>query len=836
MSTVRALGDGKSLPSLDANSGAGLDTRDGTDTMLKMDESKAQVDMPNQISKDVSPEGSPSLSVRPDVLWCLEVEQDGKQLRTFYKDEPWKGINNGLPDSDPDDDMDSRAVLTYFVSADVIDITGKESNTSTTWRDRPVDFQFGRDAVLFTRFPANITIHSKRLISIVNAALSYYPYRSDPDRFHANPYDSFPDLMHCYQELKHYFSAFLESLPEEQRVDPKLNCPSCGDEKFNKLIMQHLNLRELQTLGDLHDLPTAKDLAVLLRLLSGMYRATIAPTMHAIYFEERPKIAFNSLWILFKPGTTVYVKQSAFWNRPDPREDPHLRHHQRRPVEDTDDEYSACVVASCLYAPTSSNSNDSIIEKPQRLELLLRSIGWTGTAFRPLSHDAMITKFDGSRPILDLPVVPAYVHDESDTHELRQRLERRGRKYVTMLDKLAPHRLYKHEYSKYEGEIIVDPEAYRQQVAEDWRPPPPLPRGTPVHLPPRQPNIHDGESFSPFKGLIDVSPSDLGDTSESKQIYLLLPRRLEGFALRTKRWMVFEVEGIQDDTPFRSYDKLDSELVLGQGTNKEYLQTLLPRGARHSSSAHDFVEGKGEGRIFLLYGGPGTGKTLTVECVANDTRRPLLRITAQDVGLSDRAENNLQTWFTLAARWDAILLIDEADLFLEKRKDGDLTRNSLSTVFLRSMEYYSGVLFLTTNRGGHIDDSFVSRITCPIGYPPLTTETKGKIVRKFVKRFQETNKILISEDAADYLIENCTELNGRELRNVLMNAVEAAESKLREGQASKLGQDGTRTTGIVQVGVYHVKTAVDTQVGFQKYLKELKGKDEQTRARMNQNW
>jgi hypothetical protein len=98
--------------------------------------------------------------------------------------------------------------------------------------------------------------------------------------------------------------------------------------------------------------------------------------------------------------------------------------------------------------------------------------------------------------------------------------------------------------------------------------------------------------------------------------------------------------------------------------------------------------------------------------VADFTRRPLLSLTVADIGTDERTmENNLHRWFEMAASWDAIILIDEADVFLEKRTVADLQRNSLVsgecltvltdrysrlivTVFLRCMEYYTGMLFL----------------------------------------------------------------------------------------------------------------------------------------------
>jgi hypothetical protein len=58
-------------------------------------------------------------------------------------------------------------------------------------------------------------------------------------------------------------------------------------------------------------------------------------------------------------------------------------------------------------------------------------------------------------------------------------------------------------------------------------------------------------------------------------------------------------------------------------------------------------------------------------------------------------EDLLATWFNLSENWGAILLIDEADVYFERRAIGQLQRNSLVSAFLRSMEYYRGILFLT---------------------------------------------------------------------------------------------------------------------------------------------
>ena len=71
-------------------------------------------------------------------------------------------------------------------------------------------------------------------------------------------------------------------------------------------------------------------------------------------------------------------------------------------------------------------------------------------------------------------------------------------------------------------------------------------------------------------------------------------------------------------------------------------------------------------------------------------------MTCGDIGeTAEEVEKNLARTFSLAHRWGCVLLMDEADVFLAKRRKEDLRRNAVVSVFLRIMEYYSGILFLT---------------------------------------------------------------------------------------------------------------------------------------------
>jgi AAA+ superfamily predicted ATPase len=72
----------------------------------------------------------------------------------------------------------------------------------------------------------------------------------------------------------------------------------------------------------------------------------------------------------------------------------------------------------------------------------------------------------------------------------------------------------------------------------------------------------------------------------------------------------------------------------------------------------------------------GTGKTLTAEACADLLHRPLYSVTSGNMGAdAGTCERVLRDIFDLAKEWNALILLDEADVFLERRERGDLGRN-----------------------------------------------------------------------------------------------------------------------------------------------------------------
>ncbi|KAI1745271.1 hypothetical protein F4680DRAFT_465304 [Xylaria scruposa] len=187
----------------------------------------------------------------------------------------------------------------------------------------------------------------------------------------------------------------------------------------------------------------------------------------------------------------------------------------------------------------------------------------------------------------------------------------------------------------------------------------------------------------------------------------------------------------------------------------------------------DLITGKGNGLVMLLHGGPGTGKTLTAESAAEIAERPLYPVTCGDIGTKpEEVERYLESVLHIGKMWGCVVLLDEADVFLEQRSLEDLHRNALVSVFLRVLEYYDGILILTSNRVGTFDDAFKSRIQLALHYKNLSKHQRTQIWGNFLSRLEEFN-----EDGVDFsdLKDNIEELanhklNGREIRNVITTA------------------------------------------------------------------
>lgn len=176
----------------------------------------------------------------------------------------------------------------------------------------------------------------------------------------------------------------------------------------------------------------------------------------------------------------------------------------------------------------------------------------------------------------------------------------------------------------------------------------------------------------------------------------------------------------------------------------------------------DIVAGKSGGTTVLCAGPAGVGKTLTAEVYSEIIHRPLYRVHSGQLGLNvAEMEKALKDTLTRAQRWGAIMLIDEADVYI-KRRDDNINANAVVGVFLRVLEYFNGLLFLTTNRVDDIDEAIISRCIALIKYHPPHRQDRLKIWRVMTEQFS----LSVSDELLEVLVDVFPNATGRDIKGL----------------------------------------------------------------------
>jgi SpoVK/Ycf46/Vps4 family AAA+-type ATPase len=253
---------------------------------------------------------------------------------------------------------------------------------------------------------------------------------------------------------------------------------------------------------------------------------------------------------------------------------------------------------------------------------------------------------------------------------------------------------------------------------------------------------------------------DEGDDHDlSDEELILASAVVYGFSLSDKIWLEFNVQNIQDVV---WNDEAFANLVIPSG-RKALLQSLVE--AHHRESFDDFIKGKGQGLVINLFGPPGVGKTFSAEATSEHVKRPLYIVGAGELGTKAIELNMaLERVFDLATKWKAIILIDEADVFLERRSLHDIERNAMVAVFLRHLEYYQGIMFLTTNRVKAFDEACLSRIHVALHFSELSESSKAQVWAAFLAK---VGAKITEEQLRDLSSRN---VNGRQIKNAARTA------------------------------------------------------------------
>ncbi|UNI23457.1 hypothetical protein JDV02_009275 [Purpureocillium takamizusanense] len=648
-------------------------------------------------------------------------------------------------------------------------------------------YDSGQTAAVQVRSPTMI-IHSEHLANALRAVVAYYPnvdLSGSPPAFKA-PYRP---LYHHRRELAEY----------------RNNQPSCHDADYAETTTRHID--------------------VLLRFLADNLGDAIRleEERHAL---ETPLATHQYFWLLLKPGIVFYTKKHHIWT---------------------------AYVLSSFSSPRGSDG-------------AYRVTGWLlesdGHRLERNLEEFTVSRWQGEQPIASLSLVPESFWGDDLAAQggltMREKQIKEG--------KLCWELLKRPTYMQYDGELIGSWPGEDEQRADQtgfmrgrvicddagfsrfWgfatehsgrsRSPSygrskylPRPVDAPArdHLPTALPRCgcrvcsgdrpNNRTDSSPYRGLEGLCPSKDTPPDNSDLFYLVLSKAIPGFVLGTRRWgnlYVGNLKPVETDKDAFKYLVVDDDI-------KRTVQALVGQFASNSTGdnlspwGNDFVRNKGEGRIFLLHGQPGVGKTCTAECIAEQSGRPLIALTGGDLGSAlshSQIERRLNYFLELGQRYGALVLVDEADVYLERRRASDLSRNGLVSVFLRALEYYRGVLVLTTNRVRAFDTAFLSRIHVALHYKNLTDEHRERIWTHNFDRLarDSAGRVRVSEAARAYV---CSDrdvrriaCNGREIRNAMQTALALAESDAKD--------DGV-PDGVVTLCEKHLRAVLDMTRSFKDY-------------------
>ncbi|MCJ1382203.1 hypothetical protein MMC17_005315 [Xylographa soralifera] len=475
-------------------------------------------------------------------------------------------------------------------------------------------------------------------------------------------------------------------------------------------------------------------------------------------------VSFEDLWALYKPGDYVVIKDGL---------------HQKLVLMFTDIE--------------EKKIQQQYIQRPFLHYIISAwSVVWNPSEklFQRRSWKLKITRYPGKRHVVSLPVYPLHAVSEAERESLIAHLEDRGERWRSLVSGSAlcfmhrgpafksiardedmrrdRYRQDGEQTTNLVGRVIVEEQKLMNLAAMSTA----VKQNSTAH------SVAGLDDRPEFKDWDDVAPNTVFNEEQK----LLCPPTIACFDITTSKWYVVAVDNLE---PVIWNTAAMNHLVLAD-SRKTLLRAVIEQHAKKH-----------------------VGKTLTAESVAESTKRPLIPLSIQAL-ISDgkRFESDLGLLFSNARRWNAILLLDEADIVLEARSFEDIQRNGIVSVFLRQLEYYGGILFLTTNRISTMDDAFQSRIQIAFDYKPLDRTVRRQIWSNLIA----SNAIEIAEDARDSIEDalddlSRLDLNGRQIRNTL-------------NLAESLANDDFATPGQLQRD--HITKAADATLKFKKMFNEAK--------------
>lgn len=228
----------------------------------------------------------------------------------------------------------------------------------------------------------------------------------------------------------------------------------------------------------------------------------------------------------------------------------------------------------------------------------------------------------------------------------------------------------------------------------------------------------------------------------------------------------------------------------------------------------------GRGLSILLFGAPGTGKSMCAQVIAHELNLELYRVDLSKVidKYVGETEKSISMIFREAKKCNVVLFFDECDTLFAKRSDdggsNQASNNNKTALLLQEVEAYDGVSVLATNYKHNIDPAFFRRMKYIVEFQFPDPDTREMLWRTTIPKDTP-----LGEDVDIRFLAEKFEFVGGNIKNCILNAafLAAADGDGRE----------VRMKHYLQAIRYeYVKTGkVFTRSDFEPYAEEVFGAD-----------
>lgn len=378
---------------------------------------------------------------------------------------------------------------------------------------------------------------------------------------------------------------------------------------------------------------------------------------------------------------------------------------------------------------------------------------WNGTKWVTLERGRMVKLAEGSLILADF-------RTSKMTPEICERLMERGRKYVSLAG--VHHRHYRGR------RIMIDRLGWNTFGYN-----------------------HADDSPFPFPLLQDRSKARNNDDilPVPEDNIALFPRFMPGFDLERKTWSLFDVDEVE---PIKFNENAWKHIVLDE-SSKDVIEGVV--GA-FDFSKEAMTDEEQTGLVILLHGPSGTGKTATVEAIAEHFRRPLYSLAACSLPLDvTLLVDTLTSRLDAARSWNAIVLIEAGDILMQTQRHEPIMEEHIRiSTILEFFEQHRCIVFVTART---TCSAYMSHFAMTIQYPELDGDSRQTMWSNMLSG--EANKI----SRRDIEELSRVAVNGRAMRNIHTTAKALARSSKQPLSLCHL-KTAAKTQGQVEGAGYHL--------------------------------